>query len=631
MTDSEKKLPEEELSTPQNVAEEAAPAASEAEAAEQPTDARCGSATDPEPQAESAADAAPDAKDFHSMSKEELMAELRRIVEDKDVNAHKEVMALKQALFSLRQRETAEELSAWVEGGNPPESFSATPDALEGEARDLLAAFREIRSAYLAAEEKRLQENLDKKRVIVAEMENIVEDADNVNQHFSRFQELQKEFKDIKDVTPSGEAEIWKQFQAVGERYYDTLKINKELRDLDFKKNLEIKRRLIAEAVALQEEPGVVEALRKLRVLHDEWREVGPVVKELRDSVWEEFREASAVIHRRHQEFFDRRKEEEKRNEDAKTALCEEVEKLDLKSLTTFAAWDSMTEKVKEIQARWRTIGFASRKANNAIYQRFRQACDAFFDAKSAFMTEVRGNLQSNYEKKLQLCEKAEALLASENLKGSLDEVIRLQADWKTIGAVPHKLSDAIWERFTKACREVFNRRRKDVSERHNTEMANLQAKRDVIAAIKEIPHDIERREGLRQVKELQARWNEIGHVPFKQKDILYQQYREACDAIYGAFSAGRDQERRQNFEGQLDNIKGDGRKLRAERERLMRVLEIKQQELKTYDNNLGFFNVKSASGNTMLKDMERKMSRIEADIKDLRAKIAKIAESEEK
>ncbi|MDE6234410.1 MAG: DUF349 domain-containing protein [Muribaculaceae bacterium] len=568
-------------------------------------------------------------KNVHSLTKEEIAAELRRILEEKDVNAHKEVTALKQALFALRQREINEEMNSFVEAGGNPTEFSATPDETEAEAKELIAKFREMRTEYLEAEEKRLEANLEKKKAIVAEMKSIVEDADNVNQHFPRFQELQKEFRDIKEVTPSGEAEIWKEFQQVSEQFYDTLKINKELRDLDFKKNLEAKRRLIEETIALQQEEVITEASRKLQQLHAEWREIGPVVKELRESIWEEFKEASSIIHRKHQEFFDRRKEEEKNNEDAKTAICEEIENLDRASLTTFTAWEEMSEKVKELQAKWRTIGYASRKVNNELYARYRKACDDFFEAKSAYISEVKANLQSNYEKKVALSEKAESLKDAENLSAALEEVQRLQEEWKKIGSVPRKLSDAVWERFSGACRAIYDRKRKVSNERHNLENANLKAKREVIAALKEIPTDIDRREGLRQVKELQNRWNETGHVPYKMKDQLYADYRAVCDTLYGAFNTGREQERRKNFNAQLDTMKGDNRKLRSERDRLMRVLEAKQQELKTYNNNLGFFNIKSAQGNSMLKDMERKMQRIENDIKDIRAKIDMIAAEE--
>ncbi len=640
MTDSDKKISTEETSAISPA--ENAPVESTIERTEETIAASEGPAEEKREEIETAqtieetvemneVETVPASVNYHALSKEELIDRLRKIVEEKDVNAHKDVVAVKQALFSIRQREINEEMNKFVEEGNNPADFSATPDELEEESKRLIASFREMRSEYLEAEEKRLEANLNKKREIVAEMLKIAEDSDNVNQHFQRFQELQKEFREIKDVTPSGEAEIWKEFQQAGEKFYDTLKINKELRDLDFRKNLESKRRLIAEAIALQAEETIIEASRKLQQLHAEWREIGPVVKELREDIWNEFKEASAVIHRKHQEFFDLRKEEEKKNEDAKVAICEEIENIDRSVLSTFASWEEATRKIKDLQAKWRTIGFASRKVNNELYARYRKACDDFFEAKSNYITEVRNSLQDNYEKKLALCEKAEALVDREDLKSALDEAMNLQTEWKSIGTVPRKFSDEIWERFSKACRTVFDRKRQANNERHNQENANLLAKREVIAALKEIPTDIERREGIRQVKELQARWNEAGHVPFKLKDKIYAEYREVCDTLYGAFKAGRDEERRQSFDAQLGSMKGDNRKLRSEKDRLKRVLETKEQELKTYKNNLGFFNIKSSQGNSMLKEMERKMHRIEADIKDLKAKIAIISAEEDK
>lgn len=565
------------------------------------------------------------AKNVHAMSKEELLAELRQIVDTASVNAHRDVMAIKQALFSLRQREVNEELNSYVEAGNAPESFSANPDELEAEAKELINKFRTMRQAYLEAEEKRMEENLAAKRELLQEMKNIADDADNVNMHFQKFQELQQQFRDIKEVTPSAESEIWKQFQAVVEQYYDTLKMNKELRDLDFKKNLEVKRRIISDTVALQDETDVVEAGRRLQTLHAEWREVGPVVKELRDEIWEEFKTASGIINRRHQEFFEQRKAEEKRNEEAKTALCDEIATIDVNELKTFAAWDEATNKIKELQAKWKTLGFASRKVNNELFARFRAACDAFFEAKAAHMQATRDSFQANLEKKTALCERAEALVEAGDSKKNFEEIQKIQAEWRTIGSVGKKYSDAIWERFTTACNKFFALRKEQYAARHSEEMANLQAKREVIAAIKAIPQDIDRREGLRQVKELQAKWDTIGFVPFKHKDQIQTEYREACNAIYGAFNTSRNRERRQHFEGQLSSMKDDSRKLGSERDRIMRQIEVKKQELKTYANNLGFFNVKTSAGNSMLKEMERKMARIEDEIKQLKEKISMI------
>lgn len=569
-------------------------------------------------------------KNFHNMSKEQLMERLRNIVEKEEVNAHKEVPAIKQALFILRQREVNEELLAFVEAGNSPDAFSATPDELENESKELLARFKELRAKFLEEEERRREANLQRKREILAEMQGLVDDADNVNMHFQRFQELQQDFKQDMDVTPSAEGEIWKSYQMLVEQFYDTLKINKELRDLDFKKNLEKKRSLIEEAKALQGAEDILEASSRLRRLHDEWREIGPVMKELRDSIWEEFKEASAVINRKHQEFFEERKQREKENEDAKTALCEEVEGIDFTGFTTFSQWDEAAEKVKELQAKWKTLGFASKKVNSELFARFRKANDTFFDAKNAFTRGVKENLQANLEKKMALCEKAEALDDAAELSKNLDEVVKLQAEWKKIGNVPRKHSDKLWERFTKACNKFFDIKKEQNASRHNEETANLQAKRDIIVKLNSLPLDGERRDLLRMVRELQSQWNAIGFVPFKQKDKVFEQYREICDKIYGAINEKRDDERRRNFKGQIDELKGDDKKLRAEQERLLRIIDQKQNELNTYRNNLCFFNVKSSAGNSMVKDLERKMQRLEEDIRELRQKIKMLREAGE-
>lgn len=569
-------------------------------------------------------------KNVHQLNKEEILERLKEIVATTNVNAHKEVLALKQALFLLRQREVNEELNAFVEAGNPPESFSATPDEIEAQVKDLIVEFKDMRNEFLEAEERRKAENLEKKREILSQMEAIASDADNVNVQFNRFQELQQEFKTIQDVTASAETEIWREFQRVNELFYDTLKMNKELRDLDFKKNLESKRRLIGRAVALELESDIIEAARKLQQLHAEWREIGPVMKDLRDSIWEEFKEASAVINRKHQEFFDQRKEEETKNEEAKRAICEDIEAIDCQSFSSSAHWEEAANKIKELQAKWRTIGFASKKGNVELYGRFRKACDLFFEAKSAYYKALKDEIQSNLDKKIALCEKAEALADTEDLKKNLDEVVRLQAEWKKIGMVPRKMSDSIWERFSSACNKFFDQRKKELNARHNEQNSNLETKRGIIARLNEIPIDIDRREGLRQVKALQAEWNEIGHVPYRLKEEIYKEYRTVCDRLYEAFAASRQNERRRDFEGQMNKLKGDERKIRTEREKLQRSIELKEQDLKNYRNNLAFFNVKSSAGNSLVKDIERKIVRIEQDIQELREKISMLNEVKE-
>lgn len=569
-----------------------------------------------------------DRKDVHSMTKNELVQTLRDIVAEKKVNAHREVTAIKQALFSLRQREINEELNVYLETNDDPAAFVSTPDPLEQEAKELQAAFRELRAEYLEAEEKRKAQNLTEKQKIVDEIGQLAEDIDNINMHFPKFQELQQAFKAIRDVPAESETEIWKNYQRVVELFYDRLNMNKELRALDFKKNLEIKRNLIEQVKALQELEDVVDADRRLTQLRGEWRETGPVSKELREEIWEEFNAVSAVVRKRHQEFFEARKAEEKANEDAKTKLCEEMEAIDVAELKSFTAWEEATEKVKDIQARWKELGFASRKANTALYSRFRAKCDEFFAAKSEYTKRTREDLQKNLAKKTELCEKAEALRDQDvDLKTALDTVVKLQAEWKTIGGVGKKYSDEIWKRFTEACNYFFDERKKQMADRRAEETSNLEVKRGIIAKLKELSPEGDRAEVLAKVRELQQEWQEAGHVPFKQKDRLYAEYREVCDSLYESLNASRASERRRRFENHVESIKGDESRVGKERDKMLRAIEQRRQELKTYENNLGFFNVKSSAGNSMVREMERKMQHLKDEIEEIQQKLNMLEE----
>ena len=558
----------------------------------------------------------------HDMSKEQLVERLREILEKDELNAHKEVVAIKQALFAVRQREMADEFNAFVEGGNDPTAFASAPDPLEEEAKTLINTFRERRAAYLEAEEAAKKANLERKRAVIGEIHSLTEDIDNINLHFPKFQELQQAFKDAGDVPATDETAVWKEYQTVIEQFYDCLSVNKELRALDFKKNQEIKRHLIDEARALCDEEDVVDAARKLQQLHLEWRETGPVAKEIREEIWEEFKAASAVVNKRHQQYFEQRKAAEKENEDAKTVLCGRIEAIDLTNLGSFKDWEAAQEQIKELQAEWRKLGPASRKINNELYARFRKSCDVFFAAKAEYVKAQRESLQQNLARKTELCEKVEAMKENPEIKNPIDEVLKLQAEWKTIGGVGKKYSDEIWKRFMDACNYFFDERKKEQNSRRNEENANLEAKRAVIAKLNEIPLDSDVREGLKLTRELQKEWQEIGHVPFKQKDKIYAEYREVCDRLYDSFNQSREQERRRNFKTRLDNLQGDGDKLGRERDRLLRAIDQREQELKTYQNNLGFFNVKSNQGNLMVKEMEKRMERIKSEIQEIRAKI---------
>ncbi len=560
---------------------------------------------------------------FSDMSKSELIEALRSIVEEERATEHHEAQAIKGAYFALRNKETLAELEKHIAEGGKPEEFVSVPDEGEEEIRDLFARFRDIRAAWLEADQKTREANLVEKQAILSTIKEIAADIDNVNVNFQKFQDLQKQFKEKADLPETAVTSLWKEFQTAVELFYDQLKMNKELRDLDFKKNLEAKRQLVEQAKALAENNDVVDAINKLMILHNEWRETGPVAKEYREPLWEEFREASSVVRKRHQEYFEGRKANEAANEEAKLKLCEEVENIVAALPESFNAWDDATKNVIDLQARWKETGFASRKNNAALYNRFRNACDIFFKAKADYFHRVKDEYSENLKKKTELCERAEALASEEKISAAIAEVQKLRDEWKKIGSAGRKHSDEIWNRFTAACNAVFDRRKAENGDRKKEENANLEAKREVIEQLKALDLDMERRQLLPLVRELQEKWNSIGFVPFKMKDQLRAEYREICDKIYNSFDAKESRNNMRRFEQRMEDIKDDSSKVRKEKDYLMRQLEAKRNDLKTYQNNMGFFNVKSSAGNSMLKDLERKIKLIEQDIEQIQEKIS--------
>lgn len=563
-----------------------------------------------------------EARSWHNKSKEELVAALEEIVERNSMSQHRDVAAIKQAFHAIRTKELERQMSEFLDAGNSPDAFAAMPDEAEYRFKELLARFKEGRAAFLAAEEERLNNNLAQKKKIVDDIKNIVDDIDNINLHFPRFQELQAEFKAVKDVPPGAENEIWKEYQSVVELFYDRLKMNKELRDLDFKKNLEAKRELIEKAQGLAEENDVIAAFRALQELHSQWREIGPVAKEYREPIWNEFSAATTAVNKRHQQYYENKKAAEQANEEGKTKLCEEIEALDFSGLDTFSKWEEATKTVLDMQQRWKQLGWASKKVNNELFARFRKSCDAFFNSKAEYYRRVKDELAANLEKKTALCEQVEALLASEDRAKAADKVVALQAEWKTIGGVARRHSDAIWQRFTTACNKFFEERKRQHSEQKKEESDNLAAKRAIIEKLREInPETTPREESIPVVQELQKEWQTIGHVPYRIKDKLYEEYRGECDRIYDFYGAAAKRRRKSNFEDRIENLSGDG-KLRSERVRLYREYEKKRAELKTFENNLGFFNIKSKGGDSMLKEMEKRISRLKEDLAELKSKI---------
>jgi len=564
--------------------------------------------------------------DYSSLDKQQLVEQLEKLMAMPVESVKERVAQIKGVFFALRKEEISKEKATFVENGNNEEAFVAQEDEVELKIKELLAEFKEKRAEFNAEQEAIKQANLDKKNKIIEEIKSISQDTDNINRQFPHVQQLQQEFKAIGEVPSTSTTEVWKDYQAAIENFYDLLKINKELRDYDFKKNLEIKQQLCEQAEALDEETDVIAAFKTLQALHDKWRETGPVAKEIREQLWARFKAASAVINKKHQAFFEERKASEKENADAKTALCEQIEKIDTEPLKTYAAWDEATKQIIALQEEWKKLGFASRKVNTALYNRFRKSCDEFFAQKATFFKSMKEELAANLAKKTELCEKAEALKDSTDWKETSDALIALQKEWKTIGPVVKRHSDAVWKRFITACDYFFEQKKKNTSSQRSVEHENLKAKKELIAQINAIlDTDDDSQEAPQKIRDLMAKWQAIGHVPFKEKDKIYAAYKEAIDKAFEKFDMKAIRMRLSNFENSMSQSGSD--KVYHERERLVRAFEQKCNELKTYENNMGFFNATSKSGNSIVKEMERKIANLKDEIALLEQKIKIIDE----
>ena len=558
-----------------------------------------------------------------AMTKESIVDALASLAEKSAEDIGRDELArLKQQFYAIRKSELEQEKKEFVEKGNEVAAFAPMTDELEEKFKEIQNIIKEKKAALLAEQEAVRQNNLEKKNKIVEEIKAMAVDTDNVNKMFPRFKELQQEFKAVGEVSPTVATELWKQYQDAVESYYDQLKVNKELRDYDFKKNLDAKQLICDEAEKLSEESDIIIAFRRLQELHEKWRETGPVAKEIREEIWTRFKDASAIINKKYQAFFEERKNREQENENAKIAICERVEAFDVTSLKGFAAWDEMTKAILEAQEDWKKLGFASKKMNNALFARFRESCDKFFEAKAAYFKSVKDDLSINLEKKIALCEKVEAIKDSTDWKKTTDEFVALQKEWKTIGAVAKKQSDVVWRRFLAACDYFFEEKKKNTSSTRQIEQSNLKQKKEIIAKLGEISEDVARDEAIKTVKELMAQWQQIGHVPYRDKDKIYEAYRSKVDELYKRLDMRGSQARMATFEESVSDMSGDENKLYREREKLMRSYEQKRNELNTYENNMGFFNSKSKSGDSMLKELDRKIQRIKEDLATLEQKI---------
>ncbi|MBR3950334.1 MAG: DUF349 domain-containing protein [Bacteroidaceae bacterium] len=559
------------------------------------------------------------------LSRNEIVERLRQIV-DAPINEVKdEVEALKQNYYKVKRAEVEIAYKAHIESGKPESEFVPQHDELEEPLKELLASFKERKAQYLQALEKEREENLARKNNLLNELKSIIDAPDEVGKQYQRVQQIQQEFKSITDVPAQAVTDLWKTYQNYTEQFYDLLKINKELRDYDFKKNLEQKEALCKSAEQLTEVEDVISAFKQLQILHNEWREIGPVAKELREDIWNRFKEASTVINKRHQTYFESRKETETQNETAKTALCEEIEQIiaSLNDIDSYTAWDEKTQVILSMQERWKSIGFASRKNNTILFERFRQSCDAFFAAKAEYFKRAKENLNANLDKKRALCEKAEALKDSTDWKATTDALVAMQKEWKQIGPVAKKHSDIVWKRFNEACDYFFEQKKKAMSSNRETENANLAAKQQVIDTLKAIDENLDDETARAQMKEAVAQWNSIGHVPFREKDKLYKEYKKILDVLYNRFNSNRNRSRIANFSNSIQQLgEGNTDKLYREREKLARSYELKKNEIQTYENNKGFLSLSSSRAESLVHELDRKIKKLHDDMELIAQKI---------
>ena len=562
-------------------------------------------------------------------TKEEVLLRLKEVAQDAENANKQELDGLKQTFYKIHNAEIEAAKKTFVENGGAEEEFIAQPSGVEEEFKSLMAAIKEKRSALAAEIEKQKEENLQVKLSIIEELKELVESPDDANKSYNEFKKLQQQWNEVKLVPQAKVNELWKNYQLHVEKFYDILKLNNEFREYDFRKNLEIKTHLCEAAEKLADEQDVVSAFHQLQKLHQEFRDTGPVAKELRDEIWNRFKAASTAVNRRHQQHFEALKETEQHNLDQKTVICEIVEAIEFDQLKTFAAWETKTQEVIALQNKWKTIGFAPQKMNVKIFERFRKACDEFFKKKGEFFKLLKEGMNANLEKKKALCEKAESLKDSTEWKETAEILTKLQKEWKTIGPVSKKYSDAVGKRFITACDYFFEQKGKATSSQRSVEQENLEKKKAIIARLTAIDETTDADEASKEVRELMKEWNGIGHVPFKEKDRLYKQYHGLIDQLFDRFNISASNKKLSNFKSSIGNIQSGGsQSLYREREKLVRTYENMKNELQTYENNLGFLTTSSKKGNSLLTEINRKVEKLKSDLELVLQKIKVIDES---
>lgn len=564
-------------------------------------------------------------------NKKEVIERLKEIATSDDNPQKDEIDYLKTIFYKLHFAEREADMKAYTDGGGDPANYKVLPDEDEEVFKAEMSVIKEKRAKIFIEQEKEKMENLNKKLAIIEKIKAMVTSPEEANKSYQDFKKLQQEWKEIKLVPAEKANELWRNYQLYVEQYYDLLKLNSEAREYDFKKNLEIKTHLCEAAEKLAEEEDVISAFHQLQKLHQEYRETGPVAKELREDMWTRFKAASTVINKRHQKHFEELRSKEEDNLTKKTALCEKVEVLLTEEIKTAGEWEKKTKEIIAIQAEWKTIGFAPQKMNVKIFERFRAACDTFFNRKAEFFKGIKQQFTENTEKKKALVEKAQALQDSTDWKATSDKLIAIQKEWKTIGMVPKKVGDALWADFLAACNHFFEARNAANAGTRSEERANLEAKRSIIEQLKALA-DNAADDAQEQARELIDKYNAVGHVPFKEKDKLYKEYHDILDRLYKELNISVARRRLDKFKTNLKSVAEKGADaLDNERARLMHRYETLKQEIQTYENNLGFLNVSSKKGNSLIDEMSRKVQKLKDDLNLVREKIKAIdAESDE-
>ena len=560
-------------------------------------------------------------------TKQEVLERVKEIAHSSENPNKEELDLLKTTFYKIHLAERDAQMKEYLAKGGDPEKYILLPDDTEEAFKAEMQLIKEKRAKILLAQEEEKQDNLRKKEEIIEKIKAMTTSPEEANKSYQDFKALQQEWKEIKNIPADKANEVWKNYQLYVEQFYDMLKLNSEAREYDFKKNLEAKTQLCEAAEKLNEEEDVISAFHQLQDLHQQYREIGPVAKELREQIWERFKAASTVINKKHQQHFEDLRAKEEENLAKKTALCEKVEAANQGEYKTAKDWEKVTQEIIEIQKEWRTIGFAPQKMNVKIFERFRIANDEFFNKKAEFFKGLKDTYSTNLEKKQQLVNKAKELADSTDWKKTGDKLIALQKEWKKVGTVPHKQGELLWKEFLDTCNKFFEARNKQNAGSRSEEHANLDKKRNIIAQLKELViAEISDNDFQKKLKDLAKQYSAIGHVPFKEKDKVYKEYHEAIDAAYKKLHATNAKRHFDNFKNNLKNVaKEGGNALGNERGKLLRRYDQLRIEITTYENNLGFFNTASKKGNSLVEEMNRKIEKLKADLEMVKQKIKAI------